>query len=372
VAEEMDVPLPAKGPELDHVPGGYYIHPPLMGTLPTIDGVVNFPGEWTGAAVVDVSDTLGVIGDPDAAGSVYLFMGWGVHGTLGDVLLLGVKNLQDQTIDDEDQIGIYFDDNNDGEWDGSTYDLEGNFWVTVFRPDTLAFRVIRAGGNPGDTTWVNLEPTVQLCGWAQNPTSNTMDYEAMITITPDTVDQTWPYVNWELQAVAVDSVIGFWMFCLDAGTGDYDAVWPQVSSSAFEPTGFGDIWPRPVMLNGFDDYQDHPGGTLGRWPQDKYGEFAMTYENTTTSAQNGVKAWLDFYRTSPNPALVRTLNRPDVSLTPGQVQNWTVVVGPVPASVQPTWTMRCYGRVGPNTSTVWNERYFDFQSTLSNNPGNIP
>jgi len=374
VAEEVEIPLPMKGPDLDHVAGGFYVKPPLMSTLPTIDGVVNYPGEWTGAAITDVSDTLGVIGDPDPAGSVYMFMGYGTHATLGDVLVIGVKNLQDTTIDDEDQIGLYVDDNNDGGWDGSIYDLEGNFWVTVFRPDTLAFRVIRPGGNPSDTTWVNLEPGVQLCGWALNPTTNTMDYEAMIVVTPDTVDMTWPYVNWEINAQVVDSVVGFWMFCLDQGTGDYDGVWPQVSSSAFEATGFGDLWPRVVMLNGFDDFQDYPSGSEGRWPQTKYGELLMTFENTTNSTQSDIRGWLDFYRMD-NGNFMQRRNGPLVSLTGRQVENWTVVVGPVPAGVSPALPLRCYGRVGPNpadTLNMYDQRWFDFHTTTINTPGNIP
>jgi hypothetical protein len=374
VAAGVEVPLPAKG-GLDHVPGGFYIRPPLMSTLPTIDGVVNYPGEWTGAAIKDVSDTLGVIGDPDAAGTVYLFMGYGVHATLGDVLVLGVKNLQDTTVDDEDQIGLYIDDNNDGAWDGSTYQLEGNFWVTVFRPDTLAFRVIHPGGNPSDTTWVNLAPGVTLCGWALNPTTNTMDYEAMIAVTPDTVDMTFPYVNWQINAEVVDSVVGFWMFCLDAGTGDYDGVWPQVSSSAFEAMGFGDLWPRSVMLNGFDDFQDYPNPP-GRWPQTKYGELMMTFENTTNTPQANMRGWLDFYvYAGGHWNFNRRIQGPQVSLSAHQVQDWTVVVGPVPASVNPTLPIRCFGRVGPSpadTLTMYDQRYFELHTTTINTPGNIP
>lgn len=331
---------------------GYSVFPPYMNPLPTIDGPVWFPGEWSGAAIVDVSDTLGVVGEPDPPGTVYMFLGWGVHPVLDSVLVIGVKHLTDTTIDDEDQIGLYVDDNNDGEWDPSLYDLEGNFWTTWFRPDTLAFRVIRPPGEPSDTTWVNLAPGVELCGWEWNPISSSMDCEVMIRVTPDTLDTSFPYVNWEINAKAAVSVVGMWMYYLDAGTGDYDAVWPQNAPSGFEPADFGEIWPRFLMVELTPDTtQVQAGDDL--W-------FSVDLEHTTPEVLT-FDVWVEGYILGGAPYAGNPVIGP-IELTANGIQGVYGVRRHVhiPAAAPPGGPYRLSMRAGSHPYTIWAEDFFEF------------
>ncbi|KPJ53297.1 hypothetical protein AMJ39_05175 [candidate division TA06 bacterium DG_24] len=333
---------------------GYYVFPPYMDPLPTIDGFVWYPGEWSGAAVVDVSDTLGLIGEPDPPGSAYMLMGWGVDPQIDTVLVIGVKNFADTIFNDEDQIGLYVDDNNDGQWDGSIYDLEGNFWCTTFRPDTLAFRVIRPGGNPSDTTWVNLAPGVRLCGMMVNPITQSVDYEVMVTVTPDTVDRTFPYVNWQINAMAVDSTVGLWMFCLDAEAGDYDAVWPQNWANAFDPSGFGEIWPDFLSLQMTPDTTEVSPG------EDLWFTVDIAYQAAPPDTLT-FDVWLEAYLSNGTPYGGNPVLGPvEITLAAGQGMYGLRRSVHVPSAAPPGSPYRLSVRAGGHPYTIWCEDYFEF------------
>ena len=86
-------------------------------TAPTIDGAIDPTTEWAGADVIAVTGTLAYtmyfLADAD-----YLYGAFDVTGDTG--------------LADWDQIGVYFDNENDGVWPIDCTQTDGNYWLEYF------------------------------------------------------------------------------------------------------------------------------------------------------------------------------------------------------------------------------------------------
>jgi hypothetical protein len=93
------------------------------GTCTIYDGCID--DEWDNATVYDVSDTCGQSdGLPNEPGSCYLYL-------MRDeqAVYCGVDAVADSFKDYYDQIGLYFDDNDNGCWPLGGTTNEGNIWL---------------------------------------------------------------------------------------------------------------------------------------------------------------------------------------------------------------------------------------------------
>ncbi|HHE46160.1 MAG TPA: T9SS type A sorting domain-containing protein, partial [Bacteroidetes bacterium] len=95
-----------------------------MADLPRIDGTID-EGEWEGAVLRDISDVFGY-DDPDSAGSVEVRIG--LDGE-GNRLLFGFSCFTMEELQEKMGVGIYVDDDGNGEWTVERAGTEGNYWA---------------------------------------------------------------------------------------------------------------------------------------------------------------------------------------------------------------------------------------------------
>ncbi len=124
-----------------HVFFGFHVNDPLVATsrtVPvTIDGIIQ-TSEWTDANKYDISNILGWK-DPFYRyfpGNGFLYL---KHDATNLYLACDMPFL---TTNDTSEIGLYFDENNDGAW--ATDSSEGNYWIDNF-PDTMIYRALPSG-----------------------------------------------------------------------------------------------------------------------------------------------------------------------------------------------------------------------------------
>jgi hypothetical protein len=204
-------------------------------TIPvTCDGWID-PTEWSDAYMYDISDTTGQEdGVPDAVGTVTL---WLKQDDVG--VYFAVRNNVDQTLNDYDEVGLFFDDDYDGCWPVNTT-TEGNEWLDYLSTGITArwrwWQDIDCGFPPNYVcTYDNVGGayywTPTCFGIGIGPTGN-VDFEVMIPYGPtdEHLDLTMP----------PDS-LGFFVFCMDNGTGLINGSWPnQGYATTFrEPCYFG-------------------------------------------------------------------------------------------------------------------------------------
>jgi hypothetical protein len=120
------------------------------GSVPVVDGVLS-PGEWDDAFKVDVSDVLGYSGSPAIPqGSAYMYF---KYDDQSDLLYIAGEDFLNQTLDDNEGFGLYFDDNHNKTFEPQgalPIYQEGNFWA-YWHPSgpDLRFRPIYTGGGVG-------------------------------------------------------------------------------------------------------------------------------------------------------------------------------------------------------------------------------
>jgi hypothetical protein len=181
-------------------------------------------------------------------GTVYL---WLKQDDVG--VYFAVRNNVDQTLDDYDNVGLYFDDNHDGCFPASAT-TEGNHWVEYhpggsvvnwrwmqdtdcgFPPDYICY-----GDDFGSVySW---SPTC--FGIGIGPTG-VVDYEIMI-----------PYgaVDEYLDLTMPPDSLGFFIYCEDNASGTFQGTWPS--------QGRGDTWREPcyygrLICSGQDSFYWKP------------------------------------------------------------------------------------------------------------------
>jgi hypothetical protein len=218
----MKKATPATATEPIHNPAGSHMLVARLTTIPTCDGNID-PAEWSDAYMYDVSDTTGQEdGLPDPLGTVYLWLKQDDNG-----IYFAIRNNADQTLDDYDQVGLYFDDNYDGCFPASATN-EGNNWLVWSAtgpyvqwrysqdldcgfPPTYNCQAEIFGGN---IVWAP-----SCFGIGIGPTG-VVDYEAMIPY--GTLDQ-------YLDLTMPPDSLGFFMFCQNAGASVINGSWPNQS-----------------------------------------------------------------------------------------------------------------------------------------------
>ncbi len=183
------------------------IYVPVASVEPDIDGMLK-QGEWDDAAKVEISDVYGQTGTEIAPQSANLYM---KLDTVRGLLLMAVQQKIDSTLDDYDQIGLFFDENNNGAFPASGDNSEGNYWI-VYHPagNSFVFRPIYNDGTTGDTIPMSTAKGISL-------TDGTVSFEAAIPVGPSA-----EYLNFDPQ-----DTVGFFMYSYDNPTGTYYGWWPQ-------------------------------------------------------------------------------------------------------------------------------------------------
>ncbi|MGB2805748.1 MAG: dockerin type I repeat-containing protein [Candidatus Zixiibacteriota bacterium] len=238
---------PAIDTEPIHNPAGSQMLVAGLTIVPTCDGYID-AAEWADAYMYDISDITGQHdGVPDPPGTVHL---WLKQDDIG--VYFAVRNNVDQTLDDWDEVGLYFDDNHDGCFSSSAT-TEGNEWLTYhptgstvqwrwaqdvdcgFPPDYVCY-----GDNFGGSyTW---SPTC--FGIGIGPTG-VVDFEVMI-----------PYgaVDEHLDLAMPPDSLGFFIYCSDGATGAFQGTWPS--------QGRADTWREPcyyghLICETGEEWPDH-------------------------------------------------------------------------------------------------------------------
>ena len=196
------------------------------GTAPTIDGNIQ-TSEWADANRYDVSDVLGNGGgNPGGSppGTCYLYL-----KNDSTNLYFGVDN-NFGSLADYDQLGLYFDDNNNDAWQPDT--SEGNFWWAYLAAGN---RTIWRGWLPGPVTAPLVEPVPGMV-WAVAVQGGRHHYEGNVQIGPKP-----PNANYFLNA-ALGSTVGFYMYSQFNGAVQR-GWWPTAMPNAgfSNPAVYGDL-----------------------------------------------------------------------------------------------------------------------------------
>ncbi len=183
------------------------IEVPVATTNPDIDGIIK-DGEWDDAIKVDISDIYGQTGTVVEPLSATLYMK--LDTVLGR-LFVAVSQKVDSTYDDYDQIGLFFDDNNDGLFPAPGNNSEGNYWL-VYHPSGISFiyRPLYSDGTVGDTVSLNFQRGI-------GGTNGTITYEAEIPLGSQD----------EYIGVDPHDTMGFFMYAYNASNDTYYGWWPQ-------------------------------------------------------------------------------------------------------------------------------------------------
>jgi len=114
---------------------------PQSALIPTFDGVIN-SSEWNDAVRVDMSDVFGY-DQPDPPGTAFLYM---KYNDARDTLYVAAEDYLNLSLDDNEGIGFYVDDNDNDAWDYSNPGSEGNYWVYYYASGpTVRYRSLTGG-----------------------------------------------------------------------------------------------------------------------------------------------------------------------------------------------------------------------------------
>jgi len=210
----------------------FSITAPHRDFVPAIDGILS-PGEWSDALQVDVSDVFGYGGGvPLPRGSVFMYFKY--DSLAGKLYVAGEDFLNNDALTDFEGFGLYFDDNNDNQFEPLGTDplvREGNYWAYYFAAGPLVrFREIYTGGgvNPIiDTVW-DAETAASV---------STGHFVGEVSIPLSFFDKN------HLQVYGPDKKVGAGLFMINrlGGAAVFHGWWPQTMNSVFTPSGFGDI-----------------------------------------------------------------------------------------------------------------------------------
>jgi hypothetical protein len=272
--QSMKNATPAIDTEPIHNPAGSQMLVAGLTIVPTCDGYID-AAEWADAYMYDISDTTGQHdGIADPLGTVFL---WLKQDDIG--VYFAVRNNVDQTLDDYDNIGLYFDDNHDGCFSSSAT-TEGNEWLTYHPTGSTAewrwIQDVDCGFPPnyvcyGDNFGGGYTWSPPCFGIGIGPTG-VVDYEIMI-----------PYgaVDEHLDLTMPPDSLGFFIYCEDAAGSGFHGTWPSQGRDDTwrEPCYYGHLicetgeeWPNHKMhfpqlpdLIGWDVYAVYPKTLADDW-----------------------------------------------------------------------------------------------------------
>jgi len=200
----------------------------------------------------------------------------------GQYLYIAVRDQQNSSPSDYNEVGIYFDTDNNGSWDSSIPSSEGNYWVTMDNGVvTQSFRPIY-GNYPSDVgAESRINDPAGFTAAAQH-SGSTLEYEIRIDL-----------LNSVLNAMPGDT-IGFRIYNLDQDrlTEMYYGMdsWP-----------YGNVWIAPetygklALSTSGSPRPDAPViSTIQDVPEDQGGEVSITWQ--ASSAENSVDNPVTYYQ----------------------------------------------------------------------------
>ncbi len=195
-----------------------------VGSTPVIDGTIS-ADEWADAFALQCGDFLGTNDNEiDAMTSVLAF--FKVDSAIEN-LYVAVHNTNDFELEDHDEVGLYFDDNNDGSFpaNGSEDLSEGNFWAVHYASgNVIRYRPCFSPSGVGTTEeYADWEVAISL-------TDSGIIYEFAIPI-GDQYNYIQPDDN---------NISGLGLFVLD-DPSSFNAWWPFEMQNIFKPQYFGTI-----------------------------------------------------------------------------------------------------------------------------------
>jgi len=196
-------------------------------SVPVIDGILS-AGEWDDAFKMDISDVYGYGGGvPVPQGSAFMYLKFDDNTNM---LYIAGEDFLNPTLDDNEGLGLYFDDNNNNVFDEDPPFLtEGNFWA-YWHPAgaDLRFRKIVGGAVGQVITLSNAQVKFSdVSGHLQCEVAIPMGFME----------------GYQLQVFAPDKIVGLGTFLIarQAGLPVYHGYWPQTMNSLFNPIYFGDV-----------------------------------------------------------------------------------------------------------------------------------
>jgi len=206
----FEIRLSHQGSTTEPYHSGDIIEARWAGVIPTLDGTIS-AGEWDDAEATDIT-AVGILNP------VTLY----VKNT-DTHLYIAFEDTNDPSLTYYDQIGIYFDEDHDGEWQSPSSDSEGNFWLGDFG----------GGGIPSDVIFRSLPDYTEYPNPAgvSGALSDAMGYvvhEAAIEFEVSPLD------------CAPGDTIGLWVYIYNEETASTDGVWPE-SAIWDDPSTYGDL-----------------------------------------------------------------------------------------------------------------------------------
>lgn len=121
----------------------------------SFDGVIT-PGEWTDAIRIDISDVIGYDAQ-NAPGTAYIYMKY--DDTL-DLLLIATEDHANPTLEENEGMGFYVDDDFSRTWTYEHTGHEGNYWAYYYTTgSTLRYRSL-TGGEYGSNYYIFPNPQI--------------------------------------------------------------------------------------------------------------------------------------------------------------------------------------------------------------------
>lgn len=190
---------------------------PWLSQTPTLDGEIS-AGEWENAATLDIRNA-----DATEAVTLYAFNN-------NDYIYLAVDHPQNTTLNVDDQLGIYVDEDRNHEWYDSGLFYEGTFWYVWNGSDLDPWLRLLDGWWPLQVEWGDAASHSKSSS-AMSAGSGRVQYEIQYDLTtPELLgDNGWP--------------LGLFLYALDMPDSTYDAVWPQPVLN----TAWSDAWLAPVL-----------------------------------------------------------------------------------------------------------------------------
>lgn len=292
------------------------------GSLPTIDGVME-EGEWDDAFKLESSDFLGQDGSIQPPMSVTTYF-----KSCGDYLYIAAVNTNDSELGDNDRVAFYMDDNNNGTYEPSGDNSEGNYWMdcTANGSGTIRYRPIYEGQSVGDAVYLD-DPQI-----AASDASGSVVIEFALPIGGEDFEITPNNAN----------ECGLYLYIRNSSIGDYDGYWPYDNTETFIPTGYGtikfyatdEVPPAPENLR----YDEELLGTMPfvpvSWDMPKindFDHFNVFVTSTPTGGKDdplmsveGTQALIDIEEETKYDVYVTTVDRGGNESVPSETLSFTI------------------------------------------------
>lgn len=196
---------------------GYVVDSPWRTIYPTIDGVIN-PNEWNGAATLDIRNT----GETEPV-TLYVLNN-------NDYLNFAIDMPANSSASVDDQLGIFFDQNQDYEWGAPSLSFEGNHWFFWNGGGSTSLYRILSGWWPNNIRWRDpIIPDNVIS--ASGTESGHVQYEVQYTLQD---------LNWSLP---IEIPVNLFFYSLDMPDSTYRAAWP----SSVLNSACSNSWLAPVL-----------------------------------------------------------------------------------------------------------------------------